>query len=75
MSITVHDNLQDQARRALTNKGVKEPCPRCKHTSFYILHVGASNVVTIVCQRCGFKFEHLFSILVQEESANDEEEM
>ena len=74
MSISVQDYLVDQAKEALANKDANEPCPRCKNTYFYILEVGSTDMVTILCKKCGFKAEHLFSILIEGTEVLDEEE-
>lgn len=74
MSISVQDYLRDQAEEALAKKSVTEPCPRCKYDYFYIFEVGTTDTVLVACKRCGYKIEHLFSILLEETDSSNEEE-
>ncbi len=56
---------EDQVKNALHEKEVNEPCPRCGNNSFFYLELGTTSMLTIFCKRCGFKLEHLLSVLLE----------
>ena len=63
--ISIEPYLEDLAQKALREKKVDKPCPRCGNNSFFFLEVGTTHMLTLFCKKCGFKFEHLLSILIE----------
>ncbi len=57
--------FDDIVKNALREKEVDEPCPRCGNSSFFFIEVGSTHMLTIFCKRCGFKLEHLLSVLLE----------
>ena len=57
--------LEELVKKALEEKEVNQPCPRCGNSSFSYFDVGTTAMFTVFCKRCGFKLEHLLSILLE----------
>lgn len=61
--LTEYEIRLNDAVRAKTND---EPCPRCENTTYYFLGPTGGAWLTLCCQKCGFKLEHLVDVLLED---------